>query len=38
MTPFEMSCMLLLERVGMLYGNNDDMSFRSKLHFESIFT
>ncbi len=38
MTPFEMSCMFSLEKVGMLYGESGGTPLRQEFHYESIFT
>jgi len=36
--PSEMSCMLLLEKVGMLYGESGGTPLCQKFHYKSIFT
>jgi hypothetical protein len=38
MTPFETSCMPLLEIVGMLYGESGDMPLCQKFNYKPIFT
>jgi hypothetical protein len=38
MMPLEMLCMPSLEKVGMLYGKNDEMPLYQEFHYESIFT
>jgi hypothetical protein len=38
MTPFEMSCMPLFEKVDMLYGESTGMPLRQEFHYELIFT
>jgi hypothetical protein len=38
MTPFETSCMPLLDRMGTLHGENGGTPLRQEFHYESIFT
>ncbi len=37
MTPLETSCMFSLKRMGMLYGESNDMFLCLKLHYKLIF-
>jgi hypothetical protein len=38
MMPLETSCLLLFEKVGMMYGTNDGMSLHHEFHYELIST
>jgi hypothetical protein len=38
MTSFETSCMTLLKKVGMLYGENGDTPLRQEFYYKQIFT
>jgi hypothetical protein len=36
--PLKMSCMLLLEKMGMMYGKNDGTFLCQEFHYERIST